>query len=275
MPGFSIFMNNYSKTTIFLSKAFIIFLVVFSVYQSSPASANEITPKNIIKLVNKSRENNKVAPLIESDKLARIARDKINDMIEKDYFAHTSPSGITPWYWYEKEGYDYKYAGENLAINFLTSEEQHKAWMESTTHRKNILNPSFQEIGVAVAAGEINGESAIIAVQEFGTLLSGPIPVDKSKNFSGKEKTNIVEEGVKITPQVLSSKEVNEKSSDDSSSRNNYIPSWENNALEIFQVISILAIMIALLLTPVAFLAMATNKLLIMMEDDKKIAHVK
>ncbi len=267
-------MNSYPKKTIFLAKAFIIFLMAFSFSNSSPAHASEINPDNIIKLVNKSREQNNVAPLVENARLMKIAQDKVNDMINKDYFAHTSPGGITPWYWYQKGGYNYKYAGENLAINFLTSEEEHKAWMNSATHRKNILNPSFQEVGVAVAAGEIGGQSSIVAVQEFGTPLSGSAPVDPSKNFSGKEKTNIVKEGVKITPQVLSSKEVKEDALKNPDS-GNYIPDWKNATFELFQVISIIAVMLALLLTPVAFLAMATNKLLLIAEENKKMDHVK
>lgn len=274
MPGFSIFMSSYPKKTIFLAKAFIIFLVAFSISNSSLASSSEITSQSIIKLVNKSREENNVAPLIENAKLVKIAQDKVNDMIEKGYFAHTSPSGVNPWYWYQKEGYDYKYAGENLAINFLTSEEEHKAWMNSTTHRKNILNPDFQEVGVAVAAGEINGQSSIIAVQEFGTLLFGSAPVDQSKNFSGKEKTNIVKEGVKITPQVLSAKEVNEDTFEKPGS-GNYVPGWKNTTVELLRLISAITVMLALLLTPVAFLAIATNKLLLIAEENKKIAPAK
>lgn len=271
MPVFFIFMNNRPKKIIFLTKALILSLAAFSVLNY--AKASEITSENIIKLVNQSRENNNLSPLVKNEKLKEIAQSKVNDMIEKNYFAHTSPSGIVPWYWYQKEGYDYKYAGENLAINFLTSEEEHQAWMNSVTHRKNILNPEFQEIGVAVAAGDINGQTSMIAVQEFGTLLSGSIPVDQSKNFSGKEKTNIVKEGVKITPQVLSSKDMNEnpynKPADSFSS------DWENNATELFQVISIMMVMLALFLAPLAFLATATNKILLITEENKKIIHVK
>ena len=110
-------------------------------------------------------------------------------MIKNDYFAHTSPQGISPWYWYDKDNYDYKYAGENLAINFLKAEDQQKAWMDSPTHRKNIFNPNYQEIGVAVAAGEINNQTAIITVQEFGTLSGAGNAGEKQKFCrTGKRK---------------------------------------------------------------------------------------
>lgn len=270
-PIFIIFMNNYPKKTIILAKSLILFLVAFSIFGT--ARASEISPANIIKLVNESREKNTVAPLVENKMLDKIAEDKLEDMIENNYFAHTSPSGVSPWSWYQKEGYDYKYAGENLAINFFSAEEQHNAWMNSVTHRKNILNSNFQEIGVAVAAGNINGQNALIAVQEFGTLLTGNIPIDPSKNFSGKEKNNIVKEGVKIAPQVLSAKDVSTSSSGNPS--NPVGANWKDTALDWVYEISSLIVLLSLVLAPLPFLAMATEKLALINEENKKIAHVK
>ena len=57
--------------------------------------------------------------LAKSDMLQEAAEKKAQDMIENNYFAHTSPQGKTPWHWVEESGYDYRYAGENLAINQL------------------------------------------------------------------------------------------------------------------------------------------------------------
>lgn len=147
---------------------------------SENAYASQITAGNVIDMVNQSRKTEGILPVSQNETLSQVAAEKLNDMVANNYFAHNSPSGLSPWFWFEKNGYDYKFAGENLAINFTTSEDQHRAWMASPTHRKNILNPKYHEIGVAVAAGEINGQTSIIAVQEFGTLMSaGDIPATK------------------------------------------------------------------------------------------------
>jgi hypothetical protein len=71
----------------------------------------------------------------------------------------------------KEEGYAYKAAGENLAINFTDAKEQQSAWMESKTHRANILNANYREIGVAVVEGKIDGQHSIVTVQLFGTPL--------------------------------------------------------------------------------------------------------
>ncbi|NTU66459.1 MAG: hypothetical protein HGB08_00890 [Candidatus Moranbacteria bacterium] len=135
------------------------------------ASASEITADNVIRLVNESREKEGLPGLRVSEILSDIAKDKADDMVSNHYFAHTSPQGITPWYWFGKNQYDYRYAGENLAINFTNSEDEQEAWMNSPTHRKNILNPNYKEIGVAIAVDKVDGKESLIVVQEFGALI--------------------------------------------------------------------------------------------------------
>lgn len=134
--------------------------------------ASSITEMSVLELMNQARVENNLPPLRVNETLFQVASDKADDMLQNNYFAHTSPKGITPWIWFEKEGYDYKFAGENLAINFSSAEAQQKAWMESETHRKNILDTNFSEVGIAVKKGFINGKLATITVQEFGTQLA-------------------------------------------------------------------------------------------------------
>lgn len=131
--------------------------------------ASPITERSVLELLNQARVEKGLAPLEANNKLFQVASDKADDMLKNNYFAHTSPKGITPWVWFDKEGYNYKFAGENLAINFSSAEDQQKAWMESETHRKNILDTNYQEVGLAVKKGFINGKLATVTVQEFGT----------------------------------------------------------------------------------------------------------
>jgi len=160
-------MKFYSakRITDLLTFALVASFLGFSI-QSIQASG--MTSAETIKLVNDARTSQNLPELAVNEKLAKAAEDKINDMIKNNYFAHISPSGTTPWNWFEKVGYNYRFAGENLAINFSSAEDQQAAWMNSETHKENILSPNYKEIGAAVKEGTINGESTMITVQEFG-----------------------------------------------------------------------------------------------------------
>lgn len=153
----------------------VLFFCLLALFPFQKSQASEITADSVIGLVNKERMASGLNVLAENSMLNQAARDKASDMIKNDYFSHNSPKGTTPWHWIEKSGYDYKYAGENLAINFENAQSQHKAWMASATHRKNILNPNHKEIGVAVAKGKVDGKASVVTVQLFGTQAAAII----------------------------------------------------------------------------------------------------
>jgi uncharacterized protein YkwD len=170
--------NTYNNTIALpmnlVTKAFVVVGMFISVSVSG-AQADTFSSTKVIDLVNQSRLEAGLNTLTENSKLTQAAQDKANDMIQNDYFAHTSPKGVTPWFWLKKEGYTPKSAGENLAINFTTAKSQHEGWMASKTHRDNILSPKYKEIGVAVVEGKIDGEKSLITVQFFGTLAMGVV----------------------------------------------------------------------------------------------------
>jgi hypothetical protein len=138
---------------------------------SQIAIAAEITARKMIELTNESREKSELPPLTINGKLTAAAEAKADDMFRFQYFDHNSPSGVTPWHWIKSAGYDYIYAGENLAIDFVTAEGTHMALMRSITHRDNILKPNYTEIGIAVKRGIFNGNESIIIVEEFGAPM--------------------------------------------------------------------------------------------------------
>lgn len=160
------------KTENTLKKIFILKIVVslmlVGIFFVSTAKASEITADNVIELVNQAREKANIQVLTKNSSLERAAQDKAQDMFDNNYFAHISPAGKTPWFWIENQEYDYRFAGENLAINYTNAQDAQKAWMDSELHRKNILNADYQEIGVAVERGFIAGQKTIVAVQMFG-----------------------------------------------------------------------------------------------------------
>lgn len=156
-------MKNFNKKlAAVFSGTIAIYIASFSVASAA------ITKDEVISLANKDRVEQKLEILAENSTLSKAAMDKASDMIKNNYFAHTSPKGISPWYWFEKNDYDYQFAGENLAIGFSDSKEEESAWMKSPTHRKNILNPNYKEIGVAIAQGKINDSNTTVVVQLFG-----------------------------------------------------------------------------------------------------------
>lgn len=147
----------------------VISAVVFCGLGFDGASASEVTVQKVIDLTNADRTEKGLSILAENDKLKKAAEDKAEDMIRKNYFSHNSPEGVTPWHWIEEEKYDYDYAGENLAMDFTTAEKMNEAWLASPTHRANVLNEKYKDIGIAIKEGMINGHSTINVVQMFGS----------------------------------------------------------------------------------------------------------
>ncbi len=123
----------------------------------------------IVNLTNTDRGVNNLTYLAVNPVLERAAQMKAEDMAKKSYFAHTSPEGVTPWHWFKQAGYAFAYAGENLAIRFSDSMDVQRAWMNSPTHRANILNSHFTEIGIGIAEGMYEGQKTTFVVQMFGT----------------------------------------------------------------------------------------------------------
>jgi len=159
-------------------------------------NADENQETQIVNYVNQERVAQGLEQLVESDILNEVADLKVQDMIDNDYFAHTSPEGLDPWHWFDKAGYSYKYAGENLGMDFDNAFSVHDAWMESETHRENILSNKYEEIGIAVTRGIINNKETQIAVQVFGNSLrdNDPIPV----NLKQPIQEEVIEDGVII-----------------------------------------------------------------------------
>ncbi len=127
----------------------------------------------LVDLANNDREDININTLTVNPLLTLAAQKKADDMAKKGYFSHTSPDGLTPWHWFQEAGYIFKYAGENLAINFSDSGDVEKAWMNSLKHRENILNANFTEIGIAIAKGA-EDDCANISVRIRSQIMPCP-----------------------------------------------------------------------------------------------------
>ena len=176
----------------------------------------EVNSNVILSLTNEFRKQNGLNELKVNPLLNEIAKEKASDMLNKKYFAHNSPEGLTPWYWFIKNNYNYKYAGENLAIDFIDSSQVVNAWLNSPSHRANLLNQNYEEVGIAVVSGNIEGYETTLVVQVFGTPKETPSPqpllvvypeaaaVTSTPNISprviAQEETNIPVESLTPSP---------------------------------------------------------------------------
>jgi uncharacterized YkwD family protein/spore coat assembly protein SafA len=107
--------------------------------------------QKVIDLVNQQRAYNGLQALKANWELCRVARYKSQDMIDKRYFSHQSPTYGSPFRMMESFGIRFSAAGENIAYGQRTPQEVMNGWMNSPGHRSNILNPTYNQIGVGVA----------------------------------------------------------------------------------------------------------------------------
>ena len=139
------YVNTAAKVTISLAVAFL--------FSTNLAFASEINQNNLINLINQERNSRGIPSLKLDNDLNNAASLKSKDMINRNYFDHYA-YGLSPWDFITNSGYNYLYAGENLAMDFNTSEGVVKAWMNSPAHRDNILNPDFNDTGLGIVKGE-------------------------------------------------------------------------------------------------------------------------
>lgn len=169
---------HHSSLTFFIGFIMFVQLSFNFVARAAPGVLgvdSTITPGEIILLTNQEREKKNLAPLHSDSLLVEAAAQKAADMLTLDYWAHDSPLGKKPWWFIKNVGYDYSYAGENLARDFTDSNSVVVAWINSPSHRDNLLNSRYQDIGVAVVEGIFQGRETTLVVQMFGQKATGAV----------------------------------------------------------------------------------------------------
>lgn len=106
----------------------------------------------VIRLVNEARAANGLQPLTANWELSRVARYKSQDMADRGYFSHTSPTYGSPFQMIRAFGLSFRTAGENIAYGQRTPQQVFQGWMNSSGHRANILSASYTQIGVGYVA---------------------------------------------------------------------------------------------------------------------------
>jgi uncharacterized protein YkwD len=146
-------------------------------YPSILGYASNINTYDLLTETNNKRKSNNLSPLSLNESLSKAAYKKAQDMFDNNYWSHVSPKGVTPWSFILNSGYDYQYAGENLARDFKYSTAVVDAWMNSPSHRDNLLNSKYSDIGFATVNGVLDGEETTLVVQMFGSLRNPAPPV--------------------------------------------------------------------------------------------------
>lgn len=187
--------NNYRPKffetgTMVLFSAFVIGIFLFSINISDilktlakTSQLSAVLPSVLIEMTNEERVKSSLGTLTENELLNKAASLKAHDMASRGYFAHVNPDGKKPWNWLQDVGYKYQYAGENLAVNFEESKDVTVAWMNSPTHKANIIKSEYTEIGIAVATGTLNGNETVFVAQVFAK--PAPIPTNATGNVLG------------------------------------------------------------------------------------------
>jgi uncharacterized protein YkwD len=140
-------------------------IVALFLFSGSTMTHNNLSIQQLLDNLNHDRLVHGLKALNIDPTLNLAALAKAEDMIQQNYFAHTSPSGTTPWHWFKSLGYEYTYAGENLAQGFQDPDELENALMASPSHRANILSPFYSQVGLAVAT--VNNTNVV--VEFFGS----------------------------------------------------------------------------------------------------------
>lgn len=170
--------NNYRAKLLHHKSLLFVLIIIFCASFLVPALrfnfpsvlgvSADISSQKLLLLVNQKRAASGLPPLILNEKLSLAAIDKAKDMFAKNYWAHDSPDGETPWVFIKRSGYNYVYAGENLARGFDNTDNVVNAWMASAKHKANLLSQNYRDVGFAIEVGKFNGEETVLVVQELG-----------------------------------------------------------------------------------------------------------
>ena len=173
-------------------------------------SATNITLASLLSETNKVRVAEGDQPLVLNQQLVEAANLKAKDMFEQQYWAHVAPDGTTPWQWFSEVDYRYAVAGENLAKNFTNSGSVVSAWLDSPTHRDNVLKNEYTEVGFAIREGKLNGRDTSIVVALYGAPASAAVQgaVETTAPVAGQDLGLVARLGLgvqSLTPAAIGS----------------------------------------------------------------------
>lgn len=206
--------NNHRAKILHHSSLFIVILLLFVstfffnvVKKTHPdilGVSYSISENELLAQVNAQRQANGLSVLLMNSELSDAARRKAADMFSKNYWAHFSPDGSSsPWGFIRASGYNYQFAGENLAKGFTDTGSLMNAWMNSPTHRENILSGRFKEVGFAIASGTLQGEETVLVVEMFGASTNPALATAETPEVRAAQTTEPIQQpSPTMTPNI-------------------------------------------------------------------------
>lgn len=175
----------------------LILLIIFSFLKTTPnikpgilGYASNINVNDLLKYTNNKRKAAGVAELKLNDKLSKAAQEKAKHMFKNNYWAHVAPDGTDPWTFIINADYDYIFAGENLAKNFNNSKDVVEAWFKSPSHKENLINPKYTDVGFAVVNGVLDGYETTLVVQMFGKPKAASTQIASAQDQRANQNLN-------------------------------------------------------------------------------------
>lgn len=137
------------------------------------AYATNVSINGLLAETNSERLTAGQSGLVINQKLMAAAQAKANDMASRNYWSHITPEGQQPWWFVTNAGYDYQATGENLAYGFDNSDATVTGWMNSPSHKANLLNAAYQDVGFGIAnAADYQGVGQqTVVVAMYGKVL--------------------------------------------------------------------------------------------------------
>jgi uncharacterized protein YkwD len=176
---------------------FLITVIVFGFNTFIPVSSasSDLNLESLLAEHNEVREDHNLNPLEANKSLNLSAFNKAIAMLESDCWDHYCPEGVSPWDFFNEAGYAYVFAGENLAEGFINVDSVMTAWMNSETHRENILRSEFTEVGFGIVRGNYQGmEGNTIIVVHFGTPRSQVVLTNNAINIVAPTDGQVITE---------------------------------------------------------------------------------
>lgn len=195
--------HYYPFIPLFASIGFLFLVLLSPVYkqQNVLAVATNISPTGLLESTNEQRTTAGNVTLTLNEQLSGAAQKKAQDMVARNYWSHKTPEGGDPWTFIVAENYSYRKAGENLAYGFADSKGVVTGWMNSPSHRSNLLDKDFREVGFGIADSPNfnNGGPSTVVV----ALYAKPLPVNSSTNSTKNSEIHILGDGMTISTASL------------------------------------------------------------------------
>jgi len=172
-------------------------------FQPTFTTPIQLSAVEILQQVNQLRQQAGLQPLSVDVTLEQAAAAKAQDMLQKQYWAHVAPDGQQPWSFFKQFGYNYSYAGENLARDFSHEADLIQAWLDSPSHRDNIYNPNYSHTGIAIAKGQLKGFPTVLIVQFFAAPKAVYLIADNEQESLPLPKTAALNKEVDLPSGVI------------------------------------------------------------------------